>query len=118
MNRYAYVVMSQLAQSGACTRYHLIEARLARWLLMTRDRAHSDHFRLTHEFLSSMLGVRRVAISVAANGLQERGLISYSRGIIDILDAARLATISCPCYLRANELYEEVMHGPRRTSAH
>jgi hypothetical protein len=84
---------------------------------MTRDRAHSDQFRLTHEFLAYMLGVRRVAISLAASGLQQRGLISYSRGIIDVLDAAGLARISCHCYRRGNEMYEAIMNAPRKAGS-
>jgi CRP-like cAMP-binding protein len=114
LHRYAYVVMSQLAQSAACARFHLIEARLARWLLTTRDRAHSNRFRMTHEFLGYMLGVRRVAVSLAAGGLQRRGLIKYSRGILEILDPAALETSSCGCYRRGKELYREVMQTSAR----
>lgn len=113
LHRYAYVVMSQLAQFAACTHYHLIEARLARWLLMTRDRAHADEFRLTHEFLAAMLGVRRVAVSLAAGSLQRRGLIHYSRGVIAIIDAATLEKSACACYGRSKRLYDDVMHMPR-----
>jgi CRP-like cAMP-binding protein len=75
-----------------------VEARLARWLLMTRDRLGREEFRLTHDFLSHMLGVRRVGVTEAATALQERGLIGYQRGEIKIMDSPGLEGAACTCY--------------------
>ena len=105
VGRYAYVRLAQLGQAAGCNRFHVVEARLARWLLMTGDRAHSATFYITHEFLAFMLGVRRVGITKAASALQAAKLIRYSRGHLTVLDRPGLEKASCACYRADLDIY-------------
>ncbi len=108
LHHYTYSLMAQVTQTAACNRFHVVEARLARWLLMTHDRTRSSSFRLTQEFLSQMLGVRRVGVTTAARSLQQNHLISYSRGLITILDRKGLEAASCSCYEIVKDMHEAV----------
>lgn len=110
LHRHLYVLMTQLAATAACVRFHLIGPRLARWLLTSQDRAQTDHFHITHETLSSMLGVRRVGITMAAGDLQRSGLITYHRGEIIVLDRPGLEATACACYGQDQRRFDEVMH--------
>lgn len=98
VHRYLYVLMVQLGTASACRRYHGVAQRLARWLLMSHDRAQGDSFVVTHEFMALMLGVRRVGVTVAAGGLQARGFIRYHRGCLTVLDRTGLEAQACSCY--------------------
>jgi CRP-like cAMP-binding protein len=109
LHRYVCVLLGQLAASAGCIRYHKTGPRLARWLLMMQDRAQSQHFRVTHEFLAYMLGMRRVGITQAANALQAQGLIEYHRGELSVLDRPGLEAAACSCYAGGQAAYKELM---------
>ncbi|MGZ5662112.1 MAG: Crp/Fnr family transcriptional regulator [Usitatibacter sp.] len=109
VNRYAFVVMSQMARNAGCNRFHVVESRLARWLVMTADRAHSNTFSITQAFLASMLGVRRVGVTVAAGNLQARGLIRSMRGKVEIVDLEGLRTAACSCYRADLAIYRDTL---------
>jgi CRP-like cAMP-binding protein len=105
LDRYLYVRTAQTVTAAGCLRFHLIGARLARWLLMSQDRAHSDQFHVTHECLAYMLGVRRVGVTVAAGRLQRLGLIAYHRGELTVRDRAGLEATACSCYASDRAVY-------------
>jgi CRP-like cAMP-binding protein len=109
LHRYLYVLMAQLAAAAACLRFHRIDPRRARWLLMSQDRAQADRFRVTHEFLAYMLGVRRVGITATAGGLQRNGLIKFRRGNLSVLDRPGLEAAACTCYGADRQAYRDVL---------
>ena len=108
LNRYIHTVIITGSQSTACNARHHVEARFCRWLLMSSDGVGSDKLNLTQEFLATMLGVRRPGVSVTAAELQGKGLISYSRGLIQILDRAGLERAACECYRMIKEEYNRL----------
>lgn len=109
VDRYIFVMMSQLIQTSGCNRFHIVEQRLARWLLMTADRTHSSSFHITHEFLAYMLGVRRVGITEAASALQDRSLIGYARGAMTIRNRRGLEKAACSCYRSDITVYDRTL---------
>jgi CRP-like cAMP-binding protein len=117
VHRYIHERIVQITQTAACNRFHPIEARLARWLLMTRDRMRSDDFRLTQQLLGNMLGVLRVAVTTAAGGLQRRKLIRYSRGNISILDGDGLEATACHCYQIIKNAHRHTSDSPLAAAA-
>ena len=111
VNRYTQAFLTQVAQTASCNRAHDLAERCARWLLMTHDRVHRDHFLLTHEFLGMMLGVRRAGVTVAAGMLQRAGVIRYSRGKITVVDRAALEAASCECYSVVRAHFDRLLGG-------
>lgn len=110
IDRYICVLFAQHARSAACMHFHRIEQRLARWLLMTQDRARADEFMVTQEFMAYMLGVRRVGVTEAAGALQRQALIAYDRGQMMIADRAGLQHAACTCYAADQASYAEQFH--------
>ena len=104
---FTHLLMIQIAQTAACNRFHVVTQRMARWMLMTRDRVNSNEFRITQDFLALMLGVRRVGVSAAMSDLRKRSLIVYRRGTITILDHEGLVEVACGCYKTVRDTYNE-----------
>ena len=109
LHRYTQGFLTQVSQSVACNQLHSIEQRLARWLLSCADRVGAARFPLTQDFMAQMLGVRRATVSEAAQALQERGLIRYSRGTIEILDRTALTNAACPCYGIVRDEFDKLL---------
>ena len=104
---FTHLLMIQIAQTAACNRFHVVQKRMARWLLMTRDRVNSNEFRITQDFLALMLGVQRSRVNIAAGSLQERKLIGYKRGTVTILNQGGLEAAACACYKTVKDLYTQ-----------
>jgi CRP-like cAMP-binding protein len=117
---FTHLLMIQIAQTAACNRFHLVTQRMARWILMTRDRVNSNEFRITQEFIALMLGVRRVGVSAAMCRLGERKLIGYRRGTITILDHEGLIAAACVCYKTVKDTYAQAQarKGSSQTALH
>lgn len=109
LKQYLCVVFSQLVQAAICNRFHVVEERLARLLLMIKDRSHSLEFHITQELISQMLGVRRVGVTEAAGWLQQKKLISYVRGNVKIHNVVGLEASSCNCYLTDKRTYNSLL---------
>jgi CRP-like cAMP-binding protein len=117
LTHYAHALVGFIMQSTACNAVHSIEQRLARWLLMARDRMESDEFPLTQEFVAMMLGASRPTVTIVASTLQKAGLITYHRGQIKIVDGNKLEAASCECYRTATDLLRGVTGGSRRSGS-
>jgi CRP-like cAMP-binding protein len=115
MLRYVLLLVREASLTAACNRAHPAKQRLARWLLLIADRAGLTEFPLTHESLSSMLGVRRESISVAAHDLRSTGAIEYRRGRVAITDRAELVSHSCSCYAAVTEAYDKFLTSELRS---
>ncbi len=107
--RYTQALIAQISQTAACNGLHVLEQRLACWLLKVQERVASDELKLTQEFLSHMLGVRRAGVTQAAQKLQESGLISYRRGHVQILDQPGLEAVSCECFKTVRSQYDRLL---------
>jgi CRP-like cAMP-binding protein len=114
LTHYAQALVGFIVQSTACNAVHSVEQRLARWLLMARDRMESDHFQLTQEFVAMMLGASRPTVTIVASTLQKAGLITYRRGNLTIVNGEGLEAASCECYRATTDLLNAVMKRARR----
>jgi CRP-like cAMP-binding protein len=117
LTHYAQALLGFIVQSTACNAVHSVEQRLARWLLMARDRMESDAFPLTQEFVAMMLGASRPTVTIVANTLQKAGLITYHRGRVTIVDREGLEAASCECYQATTDLMNAMMTRARRRTA-
>lgn len=109
LDRYAFVLMTQLAQNALCINSHRIEQRLARWLLMSQDRACMDAFHVTHAFLANMLGIRREGVTDAAGKLQKKNLIRYKRGWVEVMNRSGLEAAACSCYRLDRDTWQRLL---------
>jgi CRP-like cAMP-binding protein len=107
--QYIYAYLEQVSQSGACINHHPVNRRLARWLLMCHDRTEGEHLHITHDFIAQMLGLNRPSVTGAAIELKEKGLIKYSRGVVQIVDRPGLEAFSCECYDSIRKVYDHYL---------
>ncbi len=113
--RYTQALIAQISQTTACNRLHLLEQRLARWMLEASERTESDELNLTQEFMADMLGVRRAGVTQAAQKLQSQGLIQYRSGFVKIMDRPGLEAASCECFATVQAEYNRLLgqhHSP------
>ena len=110
MLRYTQALITQIAQTAVCNRHHSIDQQLCRWLLLSMDRLSGNHLTMTQEFISNMLGVRRAGVTTAASKLEHLGVISYQRGMIEVLDRPRLEALSCECYRVVRKETDALLH--------
>lgn len=110
MLRYTQALITQVAQTAVCNRHHTIDQQLCRWLLLSMDRLSGSHLTMTQEFIANMLGVRRSGVTVAASRLEKLGVISYQRGLINVLDRAQLESLSCECYRVVRKETDMLLH--------
>ena len=110
MLRYTQALITQISQTAVCNRHHSIDQQLCRWLLLSMDRLSHSHLTMTQEFISNMLGVRRAGVTGAASKLEQMGVISYQRGLINVLDRTRLEALSCECYRVVKKETDALLH--------
>lgn len=110
MLRYTQALITQVAQTAVCNRHHTIDQQLCRWLLLSMDRLSGNRLTMTQEFISNMLGVRRSGVTNAASKLEQLRVIAYQRGLITVLDRARLESLSCECYRAVRKETDQLLH--------